>query len=369
MHYFFLIHFSYISTTAVLCLLSACPYRFDMIDDMMIEYQGREEVLLSNLSSLLAPNNHPMQSTDAAVTTKEKENELDPNDSSGSSTSDSSDWSSDDGFSSVDASRVTSDAEVTASASLLATEYALTEKSQVTGDSHDSPKPNFVPVVMSSINAGDDAIDKEGAVMSPSWGGAARDDLDEAIEAGDWRAVSTTGALIAGDITGSDGTNGELLVCGQVEISPLEFPSPTVDLESGKHTGADSVDPSLKKVSELANPFMRDSDLDSESDSSSDGSGSSSSSGSDFSSNENLANDPEGLNFQEEQYALQQQQSQQLKQPEPWQLPPVQEENEQHNLSSSYFSLASENSADKKANILVIRAAVEALVMEGTEVY
>jgi hypothetical protein len=33
--------------------------------------------------------------------------------------------------------------------------------------------------------------------MSPSWGGATRDDLDEAIKAGDWRAASTTAALIA----------------------------------------------------------------------------------------------------------------------------------------------------------------------------
>jgi hypothetical protein len=170
-----------------------------MIDDMMIEYQGREELLLSNLSSMLATKNHPIQSTDAVATKKEEENELDPDDSSGFSSSDSSDWSSDDGFSSVDASTVTSDAEVTASAALAATEYALTEKSQVTGDSHDSPKPNFVPVVTSSSSAGDDAIDKEGAVMSPSWGGATRDDLDKAIQAGDWRAVSTTAALIAND--------------------------------------------------------------------------------------------------------------------------------------------------------------------------
>jgi hypothetical protein len=43
----------------------------------------------------------------------------------------------------------------------------------------------------------------------------------------------------------------------------------------------------------------------------------------------------------------------------------VQEEY-QNNLSSSNWTLMSENSADKMANILVIRAAVEALVMEGT---
>ena len=33
--------------------------------------------------------------------------------------------------------------------------------------------------------------------MSPSWGGATRNDIDEAIQAGDWMAVGTTAALIA----------------------------------------------------------------------------------------------------------------------------------------------------------------------------
>jgi hypothetical protein len=104
------------------------------------------------------------------------------------------------------------------------------------------------------------------------------------------------------------------------------------------------------------------SDSDSDSDSSSDGSGSSSSSGSGFSSNEILVSDPESLKFQKEQDAFQQQQSQQSEQPELWRLAPVQEEYH-NNLSPS-----KENSADKMANILVIRAAVEALVMEGTRV-
>jgi len=195
--YSFLIHCSYLSTTVLQCLLSACPDRFDMIDDMMIEYQGREEVLLSNLSSMLATKIRPLQSTDTAATTEEVKNELDHDDSSLSSATDSSDWSSDDGFSSVDASTDTSDAGGITAAELAATEYALTKKSQVTGDSDDSSKPNLIPVETSSSSAGDVAIDKEGAKMSPSWGGATRNDIDEAIEAGDWMAVGTTAALIA----------------------------------------------------------------------------------------------------------------------------------------------------------------------------
>ena len=167
---------------------------------------------------------------------------------------------------------------------------------------------------------------------------------------------------VEGDISGSDGTN-EVLVHGQVEISPMESPNHIGDLESGKQTGKKSANPFLKKSSDSANPFLSDSDSDS--DSSSDGSGSSSSSGSGFSSNEILVSDPESLKFQKEQDAFQQQQSQQSEQPEPWRLAPVQEEY-QNNLSSSNWTLMSENSADKMANILVIRAAVEALVMEGT---
>jgi len=170
---------------------------------------------------------------------------------------------------------------------------------------------------------------------------------------------------VEGDISGSDGSNMEVFVHGQNKISPLEFPSPTGDLESGKQTSTNSADPFLKKGSDSANPFLSDSDSDS--DSSSDGSGSSSSSGSGFSSNDIIVNDPESLKFQKEQEALQQQQSQQLEQPELWRLAPVQEESG-NNLSSSNWTLMSENSADKTANILVIRAAVEALVMEGTRV-
>ena len=165
---------------------------------------------------------------------------------------------------------------------------------------------------------------------------------------------------VEGDISGSDGTN-EVLVHGQVEISPMEdSPNHIGDLESGKQTGEKSANPFLKKSSDSANPFLSDSDSDS--DSSSDGSGSRSSSGSGFSSNEILVSDPESLKFQKEQDAFQQQQSQQSEQPEPWRLAPVQEEY-QNNLSPS-----KENSADKMANVLVIRAAVEALVMEGTRV-
>lgn len=128
----------------------------------------------------------------SGVTSDEKINVVNDDDSSASSTSGSADWSSDDGFSSVDASTDTSDAGVTTAAGLAATKYALTEKSQITGDSYDSSKPNL-------SSAGDVAIDKEGTIMSPSWGSATRNDIDEAIQAGDWMAVGTTAALIAND--------------------------------------------------------------------------------------------------------------------------------------------------------------------------
>jgi hypothetical protein len=185
-----------------------------MIDDMMIEYQGREEQLLSNLSSMLATKIRPLQSTDDAATTQEEKNELDHDDASVSSATNSSDWSSDDGFSSVDASTDTSDAGVTTAAGLATTKYALTEKSQITGDSHDSSKPNL-------SSAGDVAIDKEGSIMSPSWESATRNDIDEAIQAGDWMAVGTTAALIA-NVDASEREDAESLGVSRVSFDSHE---------------------------------------------------------------------------------------------------------------------------------------------------
>lgn len=216
-------------TTVVQCSLLACPDKVDMIDDMMIEYEGREEELIRDLSGMLAAKNDPedvetvlvdasagsgngseasrteirhgrqietsprgtMQSTVAAAIPEEEASDVDPDDSS-------TDWSSDDGFSSVDASTVTSDTETNTFMDLAATADMFTE----TAGYHDSSKPKFEPVdesSSSSSSSSDDAIAKEDARLSPSTLGTTQEDLDEAIQAGDWRAVGTTAALIATD--------------------------------------------------------------------------------------------------------------------------------------------------------------------------
>ncbi|KAL3792909.1 hypothetical protein ACHAW5_006816 [Stephanodiscus triporus] len=193
----------------------ACPDKVDMIDDMMIEYDGREEELIRDLSRMLAAKNDlsagsgngseasrteirdvgqietsphgTIQSNVAAAITEEEASDVDPDDSS-------TDWSSDDGFSSVDASTVTSDTETNKYMDLAATADVFTE----TSGYHDSSKPKFDPVDESSSSSSDDAIKKD-TILSPSKGGTNQNDLDEAIQAGDWRAVGTTAALIATD--------------------------------------------------------------------------------------------------------------------------------------------------------------------------
>jgi hypothetical protein len=129
----------------------------------------------------------------SGVTSDEKINVVNDDDSSASSTSGSADWSSDDGFSSVDASTVTSETQVTKSAAHAANGTSFEEVS----GSFDTSEPRFVPSGRSSSSARNDIIDKEDIFTSPSKGGATGDDLDEAIQAGDWKAVGTTAALIA----------------------------------------------------------------------------------------------------------------------------------------------------------------------------
>lgn len=259
----------------------ACPDQMDRVDEMMAEYQGREEVLIGHLSTMLASKNrlsndsdHLRDSSSASETDDEGRRSLlsDYTHSSGNSTSlnvstqsgsgrslltssfndqsnmslrdsesssghretsesetttdeairaagmlasaaisaankesvtskksaaselsssaGSSEWSSDDGMSSVDASSLnTNDIEEQELLRLTSIEGQTRAVSGYPGSS----KPTFVPVDNGSGRSSDEEDD--GLAQQT----ASRLDLDAAIQAGDWKAVGATAALIAGN--------------------------------------------------------------------------------------------------------------------------------------------------------------------------
>ena len=255
----------------------ACPEKYDQIDEMMIEYEGREEVLIGHLSTMLVAKNRanasesetedsgsgdeedptiksstttsefslsslrvsglsslglsvrtvddepleetpretPESSSDAAeMPDKSKssnpfDDEKDgtkpssasaaamaalladddsDNDSEDSSSAGSSEWSSDDGFSSIDTSSfATNDTGDRLSVREFAHSTSDASDHSGAGLVHGAPKPMFVPV-----DEEDATGDGRKAPASVT-----RNDLDEAIQAGDWQAVGATAALIA----------------------------------------------------------------------------------------------------------------------------------------------------------------------------
>jgi len=254
----------------------ACPDQIDKIDEMMIEYEGREEVLIGHLSTMLAAknrrpsaseseseaedgegrtstlsdytfstmgdrstfssergtlstfetektnaenagpskasnenpsSNQPIEGGGAAATAaatslfdSDTSLDLDPtltalsidNDGSSSSSAGSSDWSSDDGFSSIDTSSFatadTPDAQKSSTPLVPDISDASAVSQRVSGY-HGSSKPTFIPV-----DGAHDGEEEEDDVRESN---ATRTDLDEAIQAGDWKAVGATAALLA----------------------------------------------------------------------------------------------------------------------------------------------------------------------------
>ena len=142
---------------------------------MMLEYDGREEELLNHLAKLIETNNRAAadnesrsSARDSLLSTEEGgvRNPYDDDDDS-SSTTDWSSESSDDGFSSIDSTTLNkSDVEISSADVLAAAESKVT-------DFLDSSK------------------------LSPSKEVPNVNDLDEAIQAGNWTAVGTTAALMA----------------------------------------------------------------------------------------------------------------------------------------------------------------------------
>ncbi len=205
-----------------------------------MEYNGREELLIDHLTRMLADKRHSQDNpdrsstatfddvsentqqratttfdydyssvprqpptsarggrgTDTALSPAIMEGGNDDDSESASSSVGSSEWSSDDGFSSIDATSLTAsepDGPDTAAA-LAAIDEASALNSQVTSH-HIVPNPMFLPVD-TNPDSHSEATDHATRANHGN-NDATQDDLDKAIEAGDWRAVSATAALIA----------------------------------------------------------------------------------------------------------------------------------------------------------------------------
>ena len=291
-HRFFVLCF-----TNLMCAetLLACPEKYSQIDEMMLEYEGREEILIGHLSTMLAAKNkesasgtdtdtdtelddseqresnltdfslstnsstyRSSESTDgltlstnsaslrssynpvyaegggdrsspaeqgegdakkekrashviqeaggsasaaaalALFSTKSARADFDARSHSSSSDAGSSDWSSDDGLSSLDTSSFTtgsvmSDSEMQQAATAAQTLSSIGNASKVSqrvGGLRGNSNPMFVPVDNPATGDEDgNRVDETSA--------ATKKDLDSAIQAGDWRAVGATAALIA----------------------------------------------------------------------------------------------------------------------------------------------------------------------------
>jgi len=183
-----------------------CPEKIDQIDEMMIEYEGREEILIGQLSSQLAAKNRESKSStdtddDANYTNLYTKKDKDDDDKSDASSSvGSSDWSSnDDGYSSFSGSLSTDQSDMDASMSSVPDISELDTTPLKTEGYLGSGKPMFSPVDSPGRDRSSPSDDELDSQMSQSeeLGIAKREDLDAAIQAGDWKAVGATAALIA----------------------------------------------------------------------------------------------------------------------------------------------------------------------------
>lgn len=221
---------------------AACPEKIEKIDDLIVEYEGREQLLIDHLTKMLASKRQSEDdgvdrrstatfddvhdstyrrstatfdydyssptgrmamnardgtgvATEMSPAILEGGDDDDESDSSSSSVG-SSEWSSDDGFSSVDATSLTaSETDVSDTApALAAIGEASALNSQVTSN-HQVPNPMIIPTDSNPESHSDEA--DRGNKTQLGTEHVTQGDLDKAIEAGDWKAVSATAALIA----------------------------------------------------------------------------------------------------------------------------------------------------------------------------
>jgi len=185
----------------------ACPEQIDNVDDLMAEYEGRESVLIGQLSVMLATQKEADRGKAFSMEDKRKgideprlksvlESGAAMTDSKSfdeSSAAGSSQWSTDDGMSSIDASMSASSSE----REMLPDTYAaIGDAALITSDSN-LMSTTFIKV---EKNPDDEfsGLDIPGGEEKPRGQPITREDLDAAIEAGDWNAVGATAALLAG---------------------------------------------------------------------------------------------------------------------------------------------------------------------------
>mmetsp|Transcript_17274 Transcript_17274/g.30411 ORF Transcript_17274/g.30411 Transcript_17274/m.30411 type:complete len:948 (+) Transcript_17274:1428-4271(+) len=259
----------------------ACPAEIDRIDEMMTKFEGREEVLIGYLSTMLAAKNretgtedededrrrsslsdntfstlgdstystlgtsgteNPSPEKQTSPTTAAENNKNRPgmettasvavlaaggsasaavvaalfnsdssfaqedlDDDSSSSDAGSSDWSSEDGFSSIDTSSLATadtDRQQPPATMMPDASAAIGDASAVSqriSGYHGSSKPTLIPVDGPAANEDKSRM----SASTTDSTNAKRSALDEAIQAGDWNAVGATAALIANRTTSS----------------------------------------------------------------------------------------------------------------------------------------------------------------------
>mmetsp|Transcript_21508 Transcript_21508/g.32217 ORF Transcript_21508/g.32217 Transcript_21508/m.32217 type:complete len:781 (-) Transcript_21508:103-2445(-) len=185
----------------------ACPEQIDNVDDLMAEYEGRESVLIGQLSVMLATQKEADRGEAFSMEDKRKAIDspglksvpesgaamADSKSFDESSAAGSSQWSTDDGMSSIDASMSASSSE----REMLPDTYAaIGDAALLTSDSN-LMSTTFIKV---EKNPDDEfsGLDIPGGEEKPRGQPITREDLDAAIEAGDWNAVGATAALLAG---------------------------------------------------------------------------------------------------------------------------------------------------------------------------
>jgi hypothetical protein len=194
-----------------------CPEHLDSVDEMMEEYEGRETVLIGQLSAMLATQqkrNKNGEDVDGGGSTSgwsssaglmsvpESGAALPPSTSfdDDSSAAGSSQWSTEDGLSSIDASMSSSEKE-------MPDTYAAIGKAAMTisGSNVEKRSTTFIQVdknpddQFSGLDIGGTDGDDSSSQSSRSSQKkiVTREDLDAAIEAGDWTAVGATAQLLA----------------------------------------------------------------------------------------------------------------------------------------------------------------------------
>jgi hypothetical protein len=194
-----------------------CPEHLESVDEMMEEYEGRETVLIGQLSAMLATQqkrNNNGEDVDGGGSTSgwsssaglmsvpESGAALPPSTSfdDDSSAAGSSQWSTEDGLSSIDASMSSSEKEMPdtyaaiGKAAMTISESNVEKRSTTFIQVDKNPDDQFSGLDIGGID-GDDSSSQSSRSSQKKI--VTREDLDAAIEAGDWTAVGATAQLLA----------------------------------------------------------------------------------------------------------------------------------------------------------------------------